>query len=66
MHGCIANFHKEAKCAEAMRKLRDVDNFIAKSIAIGNALALRRLAPLHVAHLPHTYLYHTYTCAPLY
>eukprot|EP00026_Physarum_polycephalum_P000270 Phypoly_transcript_00270.p1 GENE.Phypoly_transcript_00270~~Phypoly_transcript_00270.p1 ORF type:complete len:988 (-),score=126.97 Phypoly_transcript_00270:2585-5365(-) len=39
----LANFHKEAKCAEAIRKLRDVDNFIAKSIAIGNALALRRM-----------------------
>jgi len=39
----LANFHKEAKCTEALRKLRDVDNFIAKSIATGNALAFRRL-----------------------
>lgn len=39
----LGNFHKEAKCTEAMRRLRDVDNFINKSIAIGNALAFRRL-----------------------
>lgn len=39
----LGNFHKEAKCNESMRKLRDVDAFISKSIAIGNALAFRRL-----------------------
>jgi NCK-associated protein 1 len=39
----LVNFHKEAKCTESLRKLRDVDNFVAKSIAVGNALAMRRL-----------------------
>jgi NCK-associated protein 1 len=42
-----ANYHKEVKCNEALRKLKDVDNFITRSIAIGNALELRKL--LHSA-----------------
>jgi NCK-associated protein 1 len=42
-----ANYHKEAKCNEALRKLRDVDTFVTRSIAVGNALELRKL--LHSA-----------------
>eukprot|EP01114_Cavostelium_apophysatum_P008095 TRINITY_DN2037_c0_g1_i3.p1 TRINITY_DN2037_c0_g1~~TRINITY_DN2037_c0_g1_i3.p1 ORF type:complete len:968 (+),score=390.05 TRINITY_DN2037_c0_g1_i3:690-3593(+) len=41
------NYHNEAACNEALKKIKDCDNFISKSIAIGNALYFREI--LHEA-----------------
>lgn len=49
----LANFHKEAKCMESTRKLRDLDNFISRSISIGNALAFRRLLKAALNEVAH-------------
>jgi len=37
------NYYNEPACNESLRKLKDVDGFILKSIAIGNALNFRAL-----------------------
>jgi len=42
-----AGFQNENACNEALKKIKDADNFILKSIAIGNALHLRKI--LHEA-----------------
>jgi len=41
------NYHQEAQCNETLKKLRDCDAFVGKSICIGNALCFRQI--LHEA-----------------
>jgi predicted metal-dependent HD superfamily phosphohydrolase len=36
-----AGYHNENTCAEALKKLKDIDNFASKSVLIGNALYFR-------------------------
>jgi len=40
-------YHNETACNEALKKLKDADNFVNKSVSIGNALCFREL--LHEA-----------------
>lgn len=42
-----AGYHNESTCAEALKKLKDIDNFATKSVLIGNALYFRDI--LHEA-----------------
>jgi len=42
-----AAYHREARCQEELKRLKDVDAFMSRSVLIGNALNFRRL--LHQA-----------------
>jgi len=42
-----SNYHNESQCADTLKKLRDGDAFVTKSISIGNALCFRQI--LHEA-----------------